>query len=168
VVDCLPAHVMEGLVVTQIHRLLLSALSALCAGLPSLLVADDATAQTRFASCFNFGGIYEGSYDGRNARIFIETHGVSPRGCRFFLRFIDSGGQAWCMNLRRDETPAHILRNVVLRSERGSGDVNWKAIYLHTWDINFLSGVSVWNGTEFGMSFRRTGQIAQVSCSFNE
>lgn len=126
-----------------------------------------AKAQTRFTSCFDFAGVYSGKNDGRDATISIETFGISPAGCRFFIRF-SSGGQNWCINLRRNESPAHIVHDITLRSESGGENVVWRALYLHTWDIRYLSGVSVWGGKEFGMSFTKTGQVPQVFCTFNE
>ena len=49
----------------------------------------------------------------------------------------------------------HIVSDFQLDRVGGSGSVYWSRLFLHTWNISYLSGVSVWNNTEFGISFTR-------------
>jgi len=49
----------------------------------------------------------------------------------------------------------HILADITLNQVGGSGQVHWAKLYLHSWNISCMSGVSVWNNTEFGMPFTR-------------
>ncbi len=49
----------------------------------------------------------------------------------------------------------HIMSDFQLDRVGGNGSVYWRRLFLHTWDISYLSGVSVWNNTEYGMSFQR-------------
>ena len=57
---------------------------------------------------------------------------------------------------RHRARPGHVLRDVRLQASGGSGAKEWRVVHLHTQDIRFLSGVSVWRGTDYGFWFERT------------
>jgi len=50
---------------------------------------------------------------------------------------------------------SHILHDIELFRPDGEGKVLLKRLYLHTWDVDYLSGISEWNGIEYGLSFKR-------------
>jgi hypothetical protein len=67
------------------------------------------------------------------------------------------GGEIWLrgVDLRRDEHGVgHVLRDLTLM-RLGVESLHWKALYLHTWDVNFVSGISEWHGERYGMAFQR-------------
>lgn len=110
----------------------------------------------RFNSFQDFFGTYVGHYDGRRARLVISDV---------------KGDSAWPMchltftELERDQVYVgthvhkgkhdHILTDIVLKQRGGNDKVTWTRLHLHTWNIAYLSGVSIWNHIEFGMSFTR-------------
>jgi hypothetical protein len=111
----------------------------------------------QFHSTTDFVGSYRGSYDGRNASVTITS--VFSFNTVLAITFTD---------LDRNETyqgewsapegspPTHVLTDLTLQQVGGSGQLSWSRLHLHTWNTSYLSGVSVWNNTEFGMSFTRT------------
>jgi hypothetical protein len=112
-----------------------------------------------FKGIGDFVGTYRGSYDGRNAQVIIQegAEGEVSFNSLFTVTFTD---------LDRNEiykgivsTPegvvTHSMSNFQLNRVGGNGSLFWSKLLLHTWDISYLSGVSVWNNTEFGMSFKR-------------
>lgn len=102
----------------------------------------------------DFFGTWLGEYDGRKAKLVIsDTKGDSPHPM-LHLRFTE---------LERDETyvgtvtqdhDSHVLTHMTLKRVGGSGYVTWKRLKLE--DRNSLSGISTWNGNEYGMSFTRS------------
>ena len=110
----------------------------------------------QFHSTDDFIGSYHGSYDGRNASLAI-TSGISFNTIlRITFKDLDRNetyeGQ-WSAPETSPET--HILADMTLNRVGGSGQVYWSKLYLHTWNTSYMSGVSVWNNIEFGMSFTR-------------
>lgn len=114
----------------------------------------------QFKSVLDFVGSYNGNYDGRNAHVTIEegVAGEVSFNILYTITFTD---------LDRNETykgvtsspegvlDLHVFSNITLQQVNGNGSVYWSKLYLHTWDIAYMSGVSVWNGIEYGMSFKR-------------
>jgi hypothetical protein len=52
----------------------------------------------------------------------------------------------------------HIMQGIQLLRQGGHGSISWSRLHLHTWNIDYLSGISIWNNTEFGMLFTRQHQ----------
>lgn len=108
-----------------------------------------------FSSPSNFYGSYTGSHDERNAQLVIgELKDDSPYPS-FHLSFTDlDRNEVYTGSHVEMGQHGHILTNITL-NKSGGGSVTWSSLYLHTWNIAFLSGVSVWNNISFGMSFNR-------------
>ncbi len=98
----------------------------------------------QFRSIVDFEGFYTGSYDGRQAEVEIVER---ERNLEYSTNF----------QVSPQDSTTHVLRNITLHAVTGTGDIHWSRLHLHTWDTNFLSGVSIWNNQEFGMSFSRVG-----------
>jgi hypothetical protein len=123
---------------------------------------DDAKEEevTQFHNILDFRGSYHGSYDGRDAHVTIEqgAAGVSSFNTLFTVTFTD---------LQRNEVyegvasvpegvlDVHVLSDFTLDRVGGGDSVYWSRLYLHTWDTSYMSGVSLWNNTEYGMSYTR-------------
>lgn len=102
-----------------------------------------------------FHGTWLGSYDGRHAKLEIVAQQQPPSSYyTLFLKFSE---------LERNETysgyaqnvplNAHEIRNITLT---GPSTLSWPNLLLHTWNTDYLSGTSSWNGTGFPMSFSRS------------
>src|SRR4051794_24053252 len=128
----------------------------------------DARAQgrpRRFESIRDFTGKWVGSYDGRNARLSIAIQrqdGEDPGGFAVIITFEELDRGERYDNVGRDrrhvettDGSSHILRDIELFRSDGEGRVFLKRLYLHTWDVDSLSGISEWNETEYGLSFKR-------------
>ena len=110
-----------------------------------------------FTSPSNFYGSYTGSYDGRDAQLVIGDLKDDSPSPSFHLRFTDlDRNEVYVGSHVETGQHGHILTNITLNKFGGGGSVTWSRLYLHTWNIAFLSGVSVWNNISFGMSFSRT------------
>jgi hypothetical protein len=109
-----------------------------------------------FHSTTDFIGAYRGSYDGRNASLIIAS--AFSFNTVLTITFTDLDRRetyAGQWSTPEGSPATHILANLTLNQVGGNGQVQWAKLYLHTWNISFISGVSVWNNTEFGMSFTR-------------
>jgi hypothetical protein len=112
----------------------------------------------RFRGFHDFFGTYSGHYDGRNARLVIsdvKADSVRPM-CHITFTELDRN-QTYVGNYIHEGKHDHILTNIVLKEKGGQGEVRWSRLHLHTWNTTYLSGVSIWNGIEFGMSFKKAG-----------
>jgi hypothetical protein len=111
---------------------------------------------THFQHFQDFFGAYVGSYDGRRARLELrDVKGDSPWPmCH--LTFTELERNEVYVGTHVHKGPRdHIMSDIVLKQQSGGGEVTWSRLHLHTWDTSHLSGVSTWNGIEFGMSFAR-------------
>ena len=113
----------------------------------------------QFSSIVDFNGFYTGSYDGRQAELeIVVSHPVTDQPISLALKFVDRDrNQEYSANVHLgfQEHTTHILRDITLHAAGGSSDIQWSRLHLHTWNTNYLSGVSIWNNQEFGMSFSR-------------
>jgi hypothetical protein len=108
-----------------------------------------------FTSFENFFGTYVGSYDGRQAQLIIkslETDGLVPK-CQ--VTFIDIDRNQTYKGTAEEGDYPHILSDLVLYEVGGQEIATWSKLFLHNWNISYISGVSVWNDIEFGMFFTR-------------
>jgi hypothetical protein len=119
-----------------------------------------------FSNIYNFGGTWVGSHDGRNARmsITIQPHIGAGSGAFAVIITFDvldaferyqNGGSFGSYHVENTDGSSHVLHDIVLWRAWGEGQAVLKRLYLHTWNIDYLSGISEWNGREFGLSFRR-------------
>ena len=112
----------------------------------------------RFERTTDFIGSYRGSYDGRNASVKISSLISFKLVLEIVFTDIDhklTYKGIWAAP-SEVSPPTHILANIKLNQVGGSDQIYWSKLYLHTWDISYMSGVSVRNNVEFGMSFTRT------------
>ncbi len=110
----------------------------------------------RFQRFQDFFGTYDGSYDGRRARLVIgdvKTNSPWPM-CRLTFTELERN-QVYVGTHIHKGPHDHVLTDIVLKQQEGSGQVTWRRLHLHTWDTSHLSGESIWDGIEFGMSFTR-------------
>ena len=111
---------------------------------------------TNFTGYQNFIGSYSGSYDGRNARLVISDLKDDSAINHLHLEFTDLDRGETYVGLVNVAAPSdHVLSNIKLSQLHGGKSVSWSRLLVHTWNVRFLSGESVWNGREFGMSFTR-------------
>jgi hypothetical protein len=112
-----------------------------------------------FQGIGDFVGTYRGNYDGRNAQVIIQAgaEGIVSFNSLFTVTFTDLDRNETYKGIATipEAVITHIMSDFQLDSVGGNGSVYWSRLFLHTWDIAYLSGVSVWNNTEYGMSFRR-------------
>jgi hypothetical protein len=112
-----------------------------------------------FQGIGDFVGTYRGSYDGRNAQVTIEAGapGIVSFNSLFTVTFTDLDRNETYQGIATipEAVVTHIMSDFQLNRLGGNGSVYWSRLFLHTWDISYLSGVSVWNNTEYGMSFTR-------------
>ena len=110
----------------------------------------------RFRSFQDFFGTYVGNYDGRNARLVISDVKADSAWPTCHLTFTElERSQTYVGTYVHKGRHDHIITDMVLKERGGQDRVTWSRLYLHTWNTAYLSGVSVWNGIEFGMSFTR-------------
>jgi hypothetical protein len=114
----------------------------------------------QFNNVNDFVGSYSGSYDGRQAEVTIEAgaQGVVSFNTLFTVTFTDLDRHEQYQGIAtvpEGVIDTHIFSDFTLNRVGGSGSVYWSRLYLHTWDTSYMSGVSVWDNIEFGMSFRR-------------
>ena len=111
---------------------------------------------TNFTGYQDFIGSYTGSYDGRNARLMISDLKDDSPIRRLHLTFTDvDRGETYAGLVTVAAASDHILSGIDLAQSSGGKTVSWSRLLIHTWNVRFLSGESVWNGREFGMSFTR-------------
>ncbi|VVB96654.1 Uncharacterised protein [uncultured archaeon] len=111
---------------------------------------------TNFKNPQDFFGSYIGYYDGRNAKLVIGDVKADSPWPMFHLTFTDlDRNEVYVGTHQHRGNQGHVLTDIKLNKKGGGGAVNWSRLHLHTWDIAHLSGVSLWNGIEFGMYFKR-------------
>lgn len=105
----------------------------------------------------DFYGVYEGSWDGRRARLTIDDRvGDFPVFiCNITLEDLDRNTTYRASSVKHAEHK-HMFRDVKLKGIRGTNGSKFvKIILLHTWNTDYLSGMDIWNNREFGFSFKR-------------
>lgn len=109
-----------------------------------------------FKSYQDFFGTYTGSYDGRNAKLEItDIKADSPRPV-VHIKFTEiERNEVYQGTHFFDDPHAHVLSNIKLDKAGGGGAVTWAKLLLHTWNTSFLSGISTWNGNDYGMNFKK-------------
>lgn len=112
-----------------------------------------------FTNFHDFFGTYAGSYDGRQAKLVISDIKGDSAWPMCHLTFTElERDQVYVGTHIHQSQHGHVLTDIVLQQKGGPDKVTWSRLHLHTWNTDHLSGVSVWNGIEFGMSFTRTAE----------
>lgn len=111
---------------------------------------------TNFKGFQDFFDSYVGYYDGRNAKLEIgDVKADSPWPmCHLTFTELDRN-EVYVGTYQQKSKHGHVMTNIMLNRKGGQGTVTWSRLHLHTWNIDHLSGVSLWNGIEFGMYFKR-------------
>lgn len=106
-------------------------------------------------------GTYSGRNDGRRARLTIERN---VAGTALKLRFegfdrgADLSGTISAAQL--SDGPSHILEGVRLTGSAGGGKT-FERLYLHN-DPKYISGFTLWNGTNYGVAFSEDRMASSV------
>lgn len=97
-------------------------------------------------------GTFRGRQDGRRAKLTIERDGSQLR-----LTLDDlERGLVFTGTAQNASQPRHTLDDITLTTT--DGDVKHiERLLLHTWDTNYISGYSEWQGTDYGSYFVRVG-----------
>ncbi|WP_030574671.1 hypothetical protein [Streptomyces aureocirculatus] len=133
--------------------------TALAAGATSVLggavTSAAAAGPRRVQDVRAFHGTWLGSYDGRNARLEIVAQQQPPStNYTLFLKFIElERNETYSGYVQNVPLDAHEVRNITLT---GPSTLIWPTLLQHTWNTDYLSGTSSWNGTGFPMSFSRS------------
>jgi hypothetical protein len=114
----------------------------------------------QFGSTLDFAGTYEGRFDGRRGRLDIwQVYApYPPNGYSFGITFTDLDRNVSFTNsgaplIQNTGPKRHFITDFSLWNP--SGRVDFRRLFLHTWDIDFVSGESVWSNTEYGFFFTR-------------
>lgn len=110
----------------------------------------------KFSTTNQFVGTYKGKLDGRNATLSIRP--INGRGSQIqiILKDVDRNVTFYltCPRLSINGQK-HILKSMTLRSKDGKHKKTISKMVLHTWNANYLSATSLWNGKQYGMLFVR-------------
>lgn len=115
----------------------------------------------RMVSTKDFDGCYVGNMDGHpNGHLSLHWRGISSTNYMFSAAWRDSAGNYFMQRpdaTRDDTNDANILPSLYLDPPSGSGleAVNIVKLYLHTWDTQFVSGITNWHGINFAAAFTR-------------
>jgi hypothetical protein len=131
---------------------------------PSInFMKEETTMGRQLESTLDFGGDYVGKNDGRNARLSIwQVFRVfPPNGYSFGMSFADLDNRVTYTNsgtplIQNTGPNAHKIENFPLWRIGVDGQVDFAKLLIHTWDIDFLSGITNWNGQEYGISLTRS------------
>ncbi|MGB0931939.1 MAG: hypothetical protein ACPGVB_14240, partial [Chitinophagales bacterium] len=109
----------------------------------------------RFNNVRQFYGYFVGRIDGRNANLKIER----TSGGKIAYTLVDTDRnvtfKAQTNSISVDDARPHVMRSLTLRSTDGRHTKTIGGLFLHTWNTNYISGYSVWNGKEYGNFFVR-------------
>jgi hypothetical protein len=110
-----------------------------------------------FESILDFAGVFVGNYDGRKANVTNLVVENTPTTAILSVTFIDvDRGE----NFLGETTVGINTYAIESLSFYGQGtaagiSLNWQYFLIATWDIDYISGVSTWDGNPYGMSFTR-------------
>jgi len=114
----------------------------------------------------DWSGDWDGSYDGRPASMRLSASlGLDGRRARLSVTY-EAGGDTWVSEITDDfDARSHEVANQWLRPTGGSPGrqrLEWPRLHIHTWDANFISGISRWEGRDYGLWFQRRGTHAPI------
>jgi hypothetical protein len=128
-----------------------------------------------FESILDFRGNYSGNYDGRQAtlEIFFDNPSADQNvyNANLFFHDVDNAVYYRTVAAQFDITivndnnipwaqihafgDCNFSQTDANGDAQGSGTLLWPIIAIHTFDIDYLSGASSWNGQYYGISFTR-------------
>jgi hypothetical protein len=120
-----------------------------------------------FQSFLDFIGDYSGNYDGRACELLVFAN--PENNDQLVFRFHDLVEETyWAIAVDTlynagniPQMQLHSLGDAYLWESdsnvqpQGGNQIHWDNLSIHTWDIDYLSGVSDWDGQWYGMSFTR-------------
>ena len=114
----------------------------------------------QFKNVLDFTGSYHGSYDGRNVTVTIQegATGIRAFDTLFTVTFTDllrNEVYQGVASVPEGVLDVHVLSDFTLDKVGGGDSIHWSRLYLHTWDISYMSVVSLWANAEYGMSYTR-------------
>ena len=136
------------------RRFVLKAASGIGVGLAAGMAAGPAASGT-FGDVRAFGGAWKGAYDGRKARLSVVAL-AQPPSSLFTLLFTftdEDRNQTFTGNVQNVPRDAHEIHGITLT---GPATLSWPILTLHTWNTDYLSGLSLWGGTRYPMAFYRS------------
>ena len=108
-------------------------------------------------------GTYEGRVDGRRARLEVSVKHVSQEQLATYnivLEDLERGvrftGEGW-LYYSKPKT-RHIMRIRQPLTSKNGTQKDVQRLLLHTWDVDYVSGHSTWNGRDFGLLFERVSE----------
>lgn len=118
-----------------------------------------------FKNHTDFLGVYTGSHDGRRARLRISDTKIDVAWPVFQITFEDLDRDRTYRNIHHQRNQStygeHVLTDVQLDQVGGSDKKIYRKLLLHTWNIDHLTGISVWQGREFGASYQREKSVGR-------
>lgn len=109
----------------------------------------------RFQNVNQFYGNFVGRIDGRNAQLKIERTSDGKVAYTLIDKDRSVTFKAQTNSIQVDDAQPHRMRSLTLRSTDGRHTKTIGGLYLHTWNTNYISGYTVWNGKEYGNFFVR-------------
>lgn len=120
------------------------------------------TAAGPFRDFRDWAGEWEGSYDGRPARLRIDVPPSLRSTTRFYFDLtFGTAPDLWWTRLSFDtfDADAHLVRDrrlyPMFGGTPGRDELEWPLLLLHTWDTDFIAGISRWQGRDYGLFFQR-------------
>ena len=119
------------------------------------LPTPDPSTVHRFNNVSQFYGNYVGRIDGRNARLTIAR--TPDNKVAYTLVDTDRNVtfKATQHRISVDDARPFVMRSITLRSTDGRKTKTIGGLHLHTWNTNYISGYTVWNGKQYGNFFVR-------------
>ncbi len=124
------------------------------------LPTPNPTTVQRFNHKNQFYGNYVGRLDGRNARLNIAR--TSDGKVAYTLRDADRNVTYKVTKpyISVDDARPFVMRSITLQKVGGRGSKTIGGLHLHTWNTNYISGYTIWNGKEYGNFFVRQKETA--------
>jgi len=119
----------------------------------------------QFRDFRDWNGQWDGIYDGRAAALLTTFQQAPSDNHRAVPNFTYTEGEnvwnTWPSPVYSIDAFSHRVDNppslVPFEGAPGRQSLEWPLIFIHTWDTNFISGISRWQGKDYGMWFRRRG-----------
>ena len=114
-----------------------------------------------FFGTHQWAGNYQGVIDGRPAKLGISGIFAKypPRDYQFNIKVTDFAGSVFSAEPVGLIFPVggqgRILPGFGLWNRDGTAGVAFSRLLLHTWDVDYMSGETVWNNQLFGCYFKR-------------
>jgi hypothetical protein len=109
----------------------------------------------------DWNGSWVGSYDGRPGTMAVNAS-LEPDSShsRISVNFDQGDGSWWSGVGTTQDARSHQVEGQRLDPtgpSPGGETLDWPRMLIHTWDTNFVSGISRWDGKDYGFWFEREG-----------